>query len=434
MKKCINKIAGLLLITVIIIVCCSYIPVNAISEGQSNRIAALKDEYGNIQSPPIDIVGWLPESAVSELLTYLRKEMPDRTIQYKYISKTNYSAVVDISLAEGAGADIVLEDYATTYIHAKQGYLVKQNELASKYEESGTKAFTYNGDIYAIPGLCQYAGIYYNKDIFKKYNIVVPKTYNEFLSICLMLKDEGVKPFSMGIYQWDVVQTHAMAYVVAEYLSTDEGAGFGKDYINNKVSLRNKWLPYMKEWAKLVEDEIITKDMLIEDNDYAVNEFAGGQTAMLCADTLSYRDIITKNPGLNFAMMPYGGNTTGEQILMGGAMYGFAINANSRNIDVAQKVLEAISTYKGQRAMWKTQIGSDTYLKGAQFYNPSEFDDIKSVIEADRVYAPWMNWGKASSAYIDFGMNLQEYIRGEYTLEKALSNTDLIVRALIKNN
>ena len=398
------------------------------------RMQLEKDDNGRAKAPPIEIAGWLPENLINETLSLIEKSFPDQKIVYRYIAKTNYSSIIDIELADGRGPDIMFEDYPTMLNHASQEYIVKQNELGSLYSEEGTKNFTYKGDIYAIPGLCQYSGIYCNKDIFELYEMEIPKSYEDFYNVCMKCKENGIKPLSMGIYQWDILQVCSMAYVTADYLTTEAGDDFGEKYSKNQTSMRYTWRPYMDGWAKMVESEIITKEMLIEDDPYAIAEFADGKSAMLCGYSSSYSEIVALKPSLNFIMIPYYDSTGENPLLIGGAMYGFALNANSKNYDVAQQVLELLSTYDGQMAMWRDQRGADSYLTGVRLRKPSELKGLQEVIDKKRVYMPWTEWGFASGAYMDFGINLQRYIRGEISMDMVLFETDSVARSLINHN
>ena len=52
--------------------------------------------------------------------------------------------------------------------------------------------------IWGVPFKTYTILLYYNKDIFKKYNIAPPETFDELLEVCKKLKDVGVKPFQVG--------------------------------------------------------------------------------------------------------------------------------------------------------------------------------------------------------------------------------------------
>jgi len=57
--------------------------------------------------------------------------------------------------------------------------------------------YTYDGEVYAIPSQIAYATMFYNKDIFAQYDLEVPTTYEEFLNVCTVLKENGITPIAM---------------------------------------------------------------------------------------------------------------------------------------------------------------------------------------------------------------------------------------------
>ena len=54
------------------------------------------------------------------------------------------------------------------------------------------------GETYGLPFYSTSYGIVYNKVLFKKYGISVPRTYEEFLQVCERLKGEGIAPLAVG--------------------------------------------------------------------------------------------------------------------------------------------------------------------------------------------------------------------------------------------
>lgn len=59
----------------------------------------------------------------------------------------------------------------------------------------------------AVPYSIMAAGVLYNKDIFAKYGLQVPKTWDELIAVCKKLKAAGVTPFYGTFYDnWTVSQ------------------------------------------------------------------------------------------------------------------------------------------------------------------------------------------------------------------------------------
>ena len=76
---------------------------------------------------------------------------------------------------------------------------------ALKYQE-----FT-NGSMYTLPLEYHVEMTWYNKEIFKKYNLSAPKTMDEWLNVCKTLKDNGVTPISVdGVDRWPIQRYIAM--------------------------------------------------------------------------------------------------------------------------------------------------------------------------------------------------------------------------------
>jgi len=58
-----------------------------------------------------------------------------------------------------------------------------------------------DGHYYLIPDSYYTSGIFYNVNIFKKYSLMPPETWSQFLSVCQTLKDNGVQPLAVdGAY------------------------------------------------------------------------------------------------------------------------------------------------------------------------------------------------------------------------------------------
>lgn len=79
-------------------------------------------------------------------------------------------------------------------------YYDEDREWYNSFYPTMFKDLQYEGydGIWGIPFKTYTILLYYNKDIFQKYNIIPPKTFDELLSICKKLKDVGVKPFQVG--------------------------------------------------------------------------------------------------------------------------------------------------------------------------------------------------------------------------------------------
>lgn len=79
-------------------------------------------------------------------------------------------------------------------------YYDEDSEWYNSFYPTMFKDLQYEGydGIWGIPFKTYTILLYYNKDIFQKYCITPPETFDELLLICKKLKDVGVKPFQVG--------------------------------------------------------------------------------------------------------------------------------------------------------------------------------------------------------------------------------------------
>lgn len=67
----------------------------------------------------------------------------------------------------------------------------------------------YKGKVWGAP-MASYGrgGVFYNEAIFKKYKLSVPRTWNQLLKVCKVLKSHSVTPFMVGAENgWDEMIT-----------------------------------------------------------------------------------------------------------------------------------------------------------------------------------------------------------------------------------
>lgn len=92
-----------------------------------------------------------------------------------------------------------LQEYIDSGYAQKITDLYKDAGLDKIYMDAGTAQATYDGDIYAVPVLnVAISGVFYNKEMFEKYNLQEPKTISELEQVCATLKENGITPFALA--------------------------------------------------------------------------------------------------------------------------------------------------------------------------------------------------------------------------------------------
>lgn len=158
----------------------------------------------------------------------------------------------------------------------------------------------YNGKVIGLPHWeASVSGTLYNKEIFEKYHIEIPKNQEEFLDVCQRLSDQGIIPvylpgdeYTMLLYQFPL-----------DSLVEDERILRGL----NDGSLGYQDIPEMKRivsWYKDMAEKGYFGDDYKNNNWAGMNEAmnSGEYAMMLCWDTWLYTDF-TGDPH-KFGLMP----------------------------------------------------------------------------------------------------------------------------------
>lgn len=368
------------------------------------------------------------ESVRATYLKYLAEKLPNVEIEFEFVSQDNFDNVLNSQLQAGQGPDII-ELGGQTRLLANANYLldITNQEFVSKYADAGIKPYTVDGKVYATPLQSWYEGIFYNKQIFEENGLDIPKTWDEFIELHKVLLSKGVKPQTMGAQSYEPMMKQSIGLVNNEFYSNPENKEFDEKFNKGEVKLAEAWLPALKEWHKIVENGYLTQEMLGLSYDQALDEFAMGKAAMWQCGPWAVETIKQKNPNLDFGMFPFPGtDSTKAGWLVGGPGSALGINAKSKHIEEALKVLEITATEEAQLALVKDNAGS-SFLEGVKVDLGSIYTECEEAFKQGNVYAPWTAvWLNGNAVTEGFGKSLQEVLAGTKNVEEALKDADRI--------
>ncbi len=400
------------------------------SSGSTAQAAPEATAEQPVSKTKIRMTYWNKEDTVKTLLSLIEEKLADVELEYQFIDNSQYGNIIETQLAAGQGPDIIGNGPVAVQKHVKLGYAEDLSRYADKYSESGKLVYSVDGKLYALPGISWFEGIFYNKDIFEKYGLTPPKTFEEELAIHETLKNAGIKPQAMGAKSWEPMMKSSMGFVMNDFLFTDAGEGFDEEFGKGTKTLDGNWNKSIARWAELIKRGYITKDMLGIDYDQALAEFATGEAAMWESGPWAVDTIKQKNPDLNFDMFPFYGDEPGTGYLIGGPGVGFEINKASEGKEAAFKVMDLISTPEGQKAFWNDNKGGSSYLVGVELEMPAEFASCAEVLKAGNVYCPWNVW--SNQGYVNFGNIINDYGKYFQELLSGGKDVDEVLKAIDK--
>jgi ABC-type glycerol-3-phosphate transport system substrate-binding protein len=130
------------------------------------------------------------------------KKYPNITLDYQW-SETEDS--LNVALTSNSLPDAF---YVQGNKSTKMAEMVKNKQIipldeyapdASRFPQEAVDYAKVDGKIYSsFPSFFDYVMVYYNKDIYTKYNLQAPKTWDDFVKINDTLVKNGVTPLAMG--------------------------------------------------------------------------------------------------------------------------------------------------------------------------------------------------------------------------------------------
>ena len=145
-----------------------------------------------------------------------------------------YGTVLSTALAAGKGPDVIhVKPYGGTEQFAKSGYLVPlglmrfPNWRISPTPPWHPPRLRADKQVYAVPFASQTLGLFINREIFDKYSLKAPATWDELLQVSKTLKEKGVIPLANGTNTAFMVETLTGVFPPAFH---------GKDFIDDVVA------------------------------------------------------------------------------------------------------------------------------------------------------------------------------------------------------
>ncbi len=214
---------------------------------------------------------------------------------------------------------------------------VKESGFDKKFKMKEIVSPDKDGKLYCVqPGADQYftPRLWYHKDIFEEHNIEIPKTFDELINVCEILKDKGYIPISIvGKDGWTpnlhLLQTMIMI----------EDPQVAIDLVNNETDFSN---PVVKNALgriqKLVQIGAFAPGVTNIDYGPAMEMYTSGEAAMLAMFTWELGNLEKAAPDTDFFPWPTVDETVdpnGAIQYWGAPLSGYLAWANTENPKVA---------------------------------------------------------------------------------------------------
>lgn len=283
------------------------------------------------------------------------------TIDFRSITPTQYDATLQTAMNGGQGPDIITSragSMISSYGKAGQFADLKGKVDTSGFDKGTMDQAGYNGDPYAVPFAVQTSQIFYNKDIFQKYNLQEPKTWDEFVNVANTLKKNGVTPIGVsGREGWAL---NLIVDSIGASVLRNQGAS---DLVSGKTKFNSP--PFLDVLNKVNSlKPYLQKDFSASSYQDMETLFTQGKVAMIWDGIWAVQTLVKQNPDLKIgAFMTPPVDSSKPPKIYAFLDGGYAANAKSPNLDAAMKVL-SFTASKEFGQMYTDEFGEISAFPG----------------------------------------------------------------------
>ncbi len=224
-----------------------------------------------------------PKKAFAELVKMFEKEYPDYQVVVNTFSHEDFKTLLRTWLNSPKSPDVVtwfagerMRYFASKGLLEPIGDALSPEGFEGLFPKAFLSSCSYKDKIYFLPQSWYWWGVYYKKSIFKKYNIQIPKSWEEFLGVCETLKKNGITPIAIGTkYLWTAAGWF-------DYLDMRvNGLEYHKKLTAGEIPYTDKGVKEVfKYWKEPVEKGYFLKDHPSYSWQEAASFFFRGEAAM----------------------------------------------------------------------------------------------------------------------------------------------------------
>lgn len=338
------------------------------------------------------------------------KKNPNIKIEIESMSLDQYANVLKMKLASGDAPNIIFgSPKSYKDIVASDNILdITNQEFVKRIDPKFIANVTMDKKVYGVPMDLMPSGVFYNKDIFKKEGIEIPKTWTEFVKVCETLKAKGITPIAAG-YK-DLASIGGGCYTEIYGNPLLKMPDFRQDVMDGKTKLAD--LPEFKSFLQRFQtrNKYVNSDALQVGVDRAEQMFATGKTGMIVLGSWAIGAIRADNPEGNFGVFMFPSSDKVEENAMSTATDDtFMLSAHADNQAESLKFFDYMTSTEGA-SQWAQDVQVLSAITGAKATKLDPMaQDLSDIYSTGKV-VNWLEGQDFYGQYNDIWMKkLQEF-------------------------
>lgn len=279
------------------------------------------------------------------IINNFEKLHPNISISRTAMQDQSMQEVIKPALMSGQGPDLFAYDTGPGYLGvlAKDGQLLNLTSYAKshgwyqRFPQWILHTTSINGQLYGLGNEVQALGVFYNKSIFSKYHLSVPKTYGQFLHVAQVLKKHHTVALElMDKDQWPGFHLESAFYTAIA----------GRQAVQNVIDLKTKagwnqpiFAQALNDLRQLVIKGYTNPSPLAVSYDNGNNAFIAGKAAMDLTGSWMVTELYQKmgNKVGFFPLPPK--NPSQPDIAPGGLGGAMLISKHTKNASAVESFL-----------------------------------------------------------------------------------------------
>lgn len=309
-------------------------------------------------------------ATLKELAADFHKENPNITVNVT--APADGGTVLKTRLTKNNIPDVISGGGDATFLELAKANVLEDlsnqefiKELQTPYLKAVTSMYG-SSKIYGVPYATNASGIIYNKDIFAKYNIEAPKTWDEFTKAIGVLKSNGVTPLELGFQGTDKWTTMCIWNSVAPSLQPSD---FATKIKENKTTFTKDMKPVTQKFLDVIDYG--QNNFMGKSYNDTLSDFASGKSGMIINGSWTVPVIRQTNPKINFGLVPFPTtNDASKNKLSSGVDVLLAVGKNSSHKDADKKFVSFMMKKENATKYINEQVAFSA-VKGVEQTDPA---------------------------------------------------------------
>ena len=343
---------------------------------------------------------------------------PDIRVNHTYGVWDGYETRNQVFMKSHTNADVMQINYSWLHTYSPDGtgyynlnFLTDELDL-SRYSEADLTLGTVNGHLNAIPIAYNMPVFFYNQDIYDRYGLAIPKTWDDLFAAAERMSKDGIYPIGMVKKQMFLSMIAHFEQTTGRVLYTADGSYCG--------------MP--EDWAEMLSfyKELVDRKVIPSVSDFGATDFENGTTAGACfwaSDATRYCEGL-KAAGANVVI--------GDNLMTPGALRSgwytkpatlYAISATTQHPKEAARFLNFLINNGDMARLQGTEKGVPISeraldaLKSSRQLDSLEYaasQEIMEMQDQNEVMIPQL---EAATVMDTFKNTADKYLYGKESLE-----------------